>query len=76
MNPHTQPIINMLIKKSQASAAHACNPSYLGAEIRKITVRTKPRQIIHKTLAQKYPIQKRSEGVTQVVEHCLASMRS
>jgi hypothetical protein len=49
--------------------AHACNPSYPGAEIRRITVQSQPQQMVHETLSQKYPSQKRAGGVTQVVEH-------
>jgi hypothetical protein len=33
-------------------------------------VRGQPEQIVHKTLSEKYPIQKRASGVAQVVE-CL-----
>jgi hypothetical protein len=36
---------------SQALVAHACNPSYSGAEIRRIAVQSQLRQIIHKTLS-------------------------
>jgi hypothetical protein len=39
------------------------------AEIRKIEVQSQPLEIIQETLSQKYPIQKRADGVTQVVEH-------
>jgi hypothetical protein len=38
------------------------------AEI-KIKVKSQPRQIVHETLSQKYPIQKRASGVDQVIEH-------
>jgi hypothetical protein len=38
--------------------AHACNPSYSEAEIRRIKVQSLPRQIVHKTLSGKYPSQK------------------
>jgi hypothetical protein len=34
--------------------AHTCNPSYSGAEIRRIEVRGQPGQIVHETLSQKY----------------------
>jgi hypothetical protein len=37
------------------------------AEIRRITVRRQARQIVHKTLSQKYPTQKRADGVVQGV---------
>jgi hypothetical protein len=37
---------------------HAYNPSYSGAEIRRIKVQSQPRQIVHETLSQKYPTQK------------------
>jgi hypothetical protein len=39
------------------------------AEFRRITVRSQPGQIVHELLSQKYPIQKRADGVAQVVEH-------
>jgi hypothetical protein len=35
------------------------------AEIRKITVRSQPRQIVHETLSQKNSSQKRTDGVAQ-----------
>jgi hypothetical protein len=35
------------------------------ADIRKITVRSQPRQIVCKTLSQKYPSQKMAGGVAQ-----------
>jgi hypothetical protein len=37
------------------------------AEIRRISVWSQPGQIVHKTLSQKYPSQKRTGGVTQGV---------
>jgi hypothetical protein len=46
--------------------AHACNPGYSGAEIRRIAVQSQPRQIVHETLSQKYLTQnKRIAGVAQ-----------
>jgi hypothetical protein len=47
--------------------AHAYNPSYSKAEIKRIAVRSQPRQIVHETLSQKYPPQKRADGVAQGV---------
>jgi hypothetical protein len=38
------------------------------AEIRKIILRSQPRQIVLLTLSQKCPTQKRAGGVAQVVE--------
>jgi hypothetical protein len=35
------------------------------AEIRRITVKNQPRQIVHKTLSQKNPSQKSAGGVAQ-----------
>jgi hypothetical protein len=40
----------------------------LEAEIRRIVIRSQPRQLVLKTLTRKYPKQKRAGGVTQVVE--------
>jgi hypothetical protein len=37
------------------------------AEIRRIDVRSQPRQIVHKILAQKNPSQKRGGGVAQSI---------
>jgi hypothetical protein len=37
------------------------------AEIRRITVQRQPRQIVHETLSQKNPSQKRTGGVAQGV---------
>jgi hypothetical protein len=45
--------------------AHACNPSHSGAEIRRIGVRSQPGQIVHQTLSQKNPSQKRAGGGAQ-----------
>jgi hypothetical protein len=44
-------------------------PATQEAALRRIAVRSQPRQIVHKTLAQKYLIQNRAGGVAQVVEH-------
>jgi hypothetical protein len=38
--------------------AHACNPSYSGGEIRRITVQGQFGHIVHKTLSQKDPSEK------------------
>jgi hypothetical protein len=38
--------------------AYTYNPSYSEAEIRRITVRSQPRQIVCKTLSQEKPITK------------------
>jgi hypothetical protein len=38
-----------------------------GAEIRRIKIQSQPRQIVRKTLFQKYPSQKRAGGVAQGV---------
>jgi hypothetical protein len=48
-------------KKSQVPEAHACNPSYSGG----LQFKASPRQIVHETLSQKYPTQKRAGGVAQ-----------
>jgi hypothetical protein len=45
------------------------------AEIRRIEVQSQPRQIVHETLFQKYPTQKRAGGVVQVIQ-CLPSQAS
>jgi hypothetical protein len=37
------------------------------AEIRRITIQSQPRGIVHKTLFQKIPSQKRADGVAQGV---------
>jgi hypothetical protein len=38
------------------------------AEIRKIKVQSQPRKIVHETLSQKYPTQRRAGRVIQVIE--------
>jgi hypothetical protein len=44
------------------------------AEIRKIVVQSQPGQgLVHQTLSQKYPTQKRASGVAQAVDNCLAN---
>jgi hypothetical protein len=48
--------------------AHACNPSYSGAEIRRIVVQSQPRQIVLKTLSQKAIHKKRAGEVAQGVD--------
>jgi hypothetical protein len=50
------------MQSAQASVAHAGNPATQEAEIRKILVRSQPRQIICQS-----PSQKRAGGVAQVV---------
>jgi hypothetical protein len=45
------------------------------AESKEIEVRSQPRQIVHETLSQNYPTQKRAGGVAQMVEPHIASMR-
>jgi hypothetical protein len=42
------------------------NPSFLGAEIKRITVQSQPRQIVLQTLSQKKAITIRDDGVAQV----------
>jgi hypothetical protein len=42
-------------------------PATQEAEIRRITVRSQPRQTVYQTLSQKYPTQKRMGGVVQSV---------
>jgi hypothetical protein len=42
-------------------------PATLEAEIRRIMVQSQPRQIVHKTLSQKYPTQNRAGGVAQSI---------
>jgi hypothetical protein len=57
------------IKKcSQALEAHTCNPSYLGGRDQEDR-RSQPVQIVHETLSQKNPSQKRAGGVAQSVGH-------
>jgi hypothetical protein len=48
--------------------AHTCDPSYSGVRDQKDHC-SKSREIVQKTLSQKYPTQKRAGRVTQVVEH-------
>jgi hypothetical protein len=38
-------------------------------EVRRIVVQSQPGKIVHETISQKNPTQKRAGGVTQVVEH-------
>jgi hypothetical protein len=45
--------------------AHAYNPSYSGAEIRRITVRSQPVQIVPETLSRKKNHKNRVGGVAQ-----------
>jgi hypothetical protein len=44
----------------------------LEAVIRKIAVQGQPGQIVHETLSRKYPTQKGSGGVAQVVQYLLS----
>jgi hypothetical protein len=50
---------------SQAPAAHAYNPSYLGGTIRRITDWSQSGQTIHKTLSQETLHKNRADGVAQ-----------
>jgi hypothetical protein len=54
---------NSILKKSTGSAQQwwltPVIPATQEAEIRRITVQSQPRQIVHKTLSQKNPSQKR-----------------
>jgi hypothetical protein len=61
--------IEVLSLLSLALMPYACNPSYSGGRvaIRRITVQSQPRQIVHKTLSQKHPSQKKAGGVAQGV---------
>jgi hypothetical protein len=45
------------------------------AEIRRKMVQSQPRQIAHETLSGKYPTQSRVDGVAQMIDACLASVR-
>jgi hypothetical protein len=46
--------------------AHAYNPTYSGGrEIRRIVVQSQPWKIIHQTLFQQTPSQKRAGGMAQ-----------
>jgi hypothetical protein len=47
---------------SQASVIHGCNPSNSGAKTGMLEIRCQPRQIVCKTLPQKYPSQKKMGG--------------
>jgi hypothetical protein len=47
--------------------AHACILATQEAEIRKTAIQSQPRQIVHETLSQKNPSQKRAGGVIQGV---------
>jgi hypothetical protein len=56
---------------SQVPIAHAYNPSYSGAEIRRIEVQSQPRQTVRKTLSQKktyHTHTKRAGGVARGAE--------
>jgi hypothetical protein len=64
-------VICYLKKKNRcelAPAAHAYSPKYSGAETKRITVQAQPQEIVHMTLSQKHPTQKRAGKVAQVVE--------
>jgi hypothetical protein len=52
-------------KNSQGLVAQACNPSYSGGRDQKITVPSQARQIVHKTLSRKNPLQKGASGMAQ-----------
>jgi hypothetical protein len=47
--------------------AHTCNRSYSGGRDQKDYSRSQPRQIVHETLSQIKPSQKRAGGVAQGV---------
>jgi hypothetical protein len=54
----------------QNAKARTYNPSYSGADIRRIMVQSQPGQIVCEMLPQKYPThKKRNDGATQVVEY-------
>jgi hypothetical protein len=44
-------ITSKILGPGWALVAHACNPDYQEAEIRRITVRSQPRQIVAETLS-------------------------
>jgi hypothetical protein len=52
--------------------AHTCNPSYSGGRNQEDHSSKSAQDIVHETLSLKQPIQKRADGVAQVVE-CLSS---
>jgi hypothetical protein len=52
---------------SQATVAHACNPTTQKAKIRRITVRSQPKQIAGKTLPRKIYHTKKREGKGELV---------
>jgi hypothetical protein len=56
---------------SKRLVAHTCNPSYLGVEIRRITVQSQPLQRVQEILSQKKNNnnhKKRAGGLTKVVQ--------
>jgi hypothetical protein len=56
-------------EQGQVPVAHTCNSSYREAKIRRIKVQGQPEQIVQETLSRKYPTQKRTGGMAQVVEY-------
>jgi hypothetical protein len=50
-------------KMCNSSQFTPVTPAIQEAAIRRITVQSQPRQIVHKTLCQKYPTQKRAGRV-------------
>jgi hypothetical protein len=50
-----------------ALVAHTCNPHYSGGRDQEEHIGTQPREIVHKTLSQKNPSQKRAGGMAQGV---------
>jgi hypothetical protein len=51
--------------------AHAYNPSYLGAEIKRVTVQGQPRQIVHGTPISKIKRAKWTGSVAEAAEYLL-----
>jgi hypothetical protein len=62
--PITQPMQKM--NSSCVLVAHSCNPSYSGGrDLGGLQLEVRAGQIVHKTLSQKHPSQKRDGGVAQ-----------
>jgi hypothetical protein len=57
--------VTILTIKSQALVLTSVIPATREAEIRRILVQRQPEEIVHKTLSQKKPSQKRAGGVAQ-----------
>jgi hypothetical protein len=60
--PSCLAITVLLIYLKLGAGAHACNPHNSG-EIRRISVRSQPRQLVQETLSWKNPSHKRTGGV-------------